>query len=59
VKCVIKGNSEEGKGVREYYEPECRYYDQVIVEKNYGEDWFCSEAEARKAGYVKAASCSR
>ena len=29
----------------------------AIVEEDIGESWFCTEAEARKAGYVKSKTC--
>jgi hypothetical protein len=29
----------------------------VIVEKDLGEDWFCTEKEAIKAGFTKASNC--
>ena len=32
-------------------------YDFVIIEKDKGEQWFCSEEEAKAAGYTKAKSC--
>lgn len=53
--CDIKGNIREGKKV--YYPPGCRYYDQVIVDKSYGDAWFCDESAAQAANYTKAASC--
>ena len=56
--CVIKGNIDlNNQSIKRYYYPGCAQYEFVIVEKDKGEDWFCSEAEAKKAGYVKAKSC--
>jgi len=37
--------------------PECDRYTLTVVEKYKGEDWFCTEAEAKKAGYVKSKNC--
>ena len=53
--CRIKGNIREGKPV--YYLPTCKYYDQVIVDEAFGDQWFCSTAEAQKAGFAPAQSC--
>jgi endonuclease YncB( thermonuclease family) len=58
--CQIKGNIEHaGRGRRLYYLPNCAQYQFVIVEKDLGEQWFCSEKEARSAGYTKAATCPK
>ncbi|MHA1401439.1 MAG: sunset domain-containing protein, partial [Candidatus Heimdallarchaeaceae archaeon] len=35
----------------------CKFYVASVVEKYRGEEWFCTEAEAKKAGYVKSKSC--
>ena len=56
--CIIKGNIDlNNQSIKRYYYPGCAQYKFVIVEKDKGEDWFCSEAEAEVAGYVKAKSC--
>ncbi|KKR67334.1 MAG: Thermonuclease family protein [Microgenomates group bacterium GW2011_GWA2_40_6] len=60
--CLVKGNIEKrsqgGEGGRKWYFFEgCSEYEAVIVEKELGEEWFCTEAEAVKAGYVKATNC--
>lgn len=57
-KCLIKGNiSRADNDQKTYHFPGCSGYQQVMVEKDLGEDWFCSEKEAEKAGYTKAANC--
>ena len=56
-KCAIKGNLDRDKKVWTYLTPGCSYYDVSIVEKFKGERWFCSEAEAIKAGYTKHGYC--
>jgi len=56
--CLIKGNIDKADGKRYYHLPECPQYSQTIVEKDLGEDWFCSEREAKKAGFVKSKTCS-
>ena len=53
--CAIKGNIREGKSV--YYLPSCAYYDQVIVDESFGDQWFCNANEAQKAGFTVAESC--
>ena len=55
--CVVKGNIDPQGGVKRYYIPGCAQYKYTIVEKDLGEAWFCSEAEAKQAGYTKAATC--
>jgi len=56
--CVIKGNIDiNDKSIKRYFLPGCVQYDFAIVEKDKGEQWFCTEAEAKKAGYVKSKRC--
>ena len=56
--CLIKGNiSRKSKQDKTYHFPDCSAYDQVMVEKDLGESWFCSEKEAENAGYVKSENC--
>jgi len=56
-KCVIKGNIDKAIGTRLYYYPGCAQYKFAIVEKDIGEDWFCTERQAQKAGFKKAETC--
>ncbi|MFP7571549.1 thermonuclease family protein [Marivita sp. S2033] len=51
--CTIKGNI-SSKGVRIYHVPGQDYYDATRISATKGEKWFCSEAEARAAGWRKA-----
>lgn len=53
--CVIKGNIKNGK--KTYHLPGCDNYDQTIIDASYGDAWFCTEKEARAAGFVKASGC--
>lgn len=56
--CLIKGNiSRQSKQDKTYHFPDCSAYSQVMVEKDLGESWFCSEKEAEKAGYIKSENC--
>ncbi|MEK9179370.1 MAG: thermonuclease family protein [Patescibacteria group bacterium] len=58
-KCIIKGNLENKRvsGRSLYYLPTCAQYKFVQVEKDLGEQWFCTEKEASLAGYLKPATC--
>lgn len=57
-KCLIKGNIDRHRpDEKTYYFPGCANYKQTMVEKDLGEDWFCSETEAEKAGFVKSTNC--
>jgi len=51
--CVIKGNLDRND-VRYYHLPEFRHYDQVEMNFEHGDRWFCSEEEAIKAGFTRA-----
>ena len=48
--CRIKGNISRG-GARIYHRPGQEHYDRTRISPARGERWFCSEAEARKAGW--------
>jgi len=58
-KCIIKGNLENKRtsGRKLYYLPNCAQYKFVQIEKDLGEQWFCTEKEASTAGYIKAGTC--
>lgn len=56
--CNIKGNIDD-KGVKTYFVPGCAQYQFTVIEKNRGEEYFCSEQAARTAGYVKAETCKK
>ena len=51
--CDIKGNISQ-RGRRVYHTPASPAYASVKVDTAAGERWFCSEAEAEKAGWTKA-----
>ena len=51
--CNIKGNVNT-RGERIYHVPGQRYYEKTVIAASHGERWFCSEAEARKAGWRKS-----
>ena len=50
--CTIKGNINP-KGRRIYHVPGSASYGQTIIDESKGERWFCSDDEARAAGWVK------
>jgi micrococcal nuclease len=56
-KCVIKGNLDRDKNAWVYLRPDCSYYDVTVVEKFLGERWFCTESEAKRAGFTKFSYC--
>lgn len=55
--CNIKGNIDKNYYEKFYHLPGCLHYDEVIIEKDIGEGYFCTEKEALAAGFNKAAGC--
>lgn len=51
--CAIKGNI-SASGKRIYHVPGQRDYDATRITAEKGERWFCSEAQARRAGWRRA-----
>ncbi len=51
--CVIKGNINK-EGVKIYHVPEGEYYEKTVISPEYGERWFCTEAEAQANGWRKS-----
>ena len=56
-KCNIKANIDKNTKDRVYYVPGCVQYKTAIVEKDIGENWYCSEKEAVEAGFRKSERC--
>ncbi len=52
--CNIKGNISIETGERIFHVPGQEYYSATKISPQYGERWFCSEAEAWAAGWRKA-----
>lgn len=52
--CQIKGNVSINSGELIYHVPGQMFYADTKISPEYGERWFCSEAEARAAGWKKA-----
>lgn len=53
VGCQIKGNLDKWDQ-RWYHLPSFRHYDQIVINLDHGDRWFCSEQEAQKAGFKRA-----
>ncbi|WP_340116168.1 thermonuclease family protein [Pelagibius sp. 7325] len=49
--CLVKGNISINTGERIYHVPSGEYYSRTKINPAKGERWFCSEAEARAAGW--------
>jgi len=52
--CNIKGNISMRTGERIYHVPGGEVYNATVINPAKGERWFCSEAEARAAGWRKS-----
>lgn len=51
--CNIKGNVNT-QGERIYHVPGQKYYNDTRISASHGERWFCSEEEARAAGWRRS-----
>ncbi|HLD24308.1 MAG TPA: thermonuclease family protein [Patescibacteria group bacterium] len=58
-KCVIKGNIDKATGDHFYHLPTCRHYNQIVLDEDMGEGFFCSEKEAQAEGFRLAPDCLR
>ncbi len=52
-RCAIKGNISKS-GTRIYHIPGGRFYGQTRINTSKGERWFCTEGEARAAGWRRS-----
>ncbi len=50
----IKGNVSYNSGERIYHVPGQYHYEDTVISASRGERWFCTEADARAAGWRKA-----
>lgn len=55
--CVIKGNYHKGTKERVYHLPDCYNYTQININPNESDRWFCTEDEAKAAGFIKSLDC--
>ena len=52
--CVIKGNINIRTGKKIYHVPGGEHYNDVTIETEAGERWFCTEDEAEENGWRRA-----
>lgn len=52
--CVIKGNVSIDTSEKIYHVPGGAFYDETIIRPDFGERWFCTEAEAIANGWRKS-----
>lgn len=57
-KCAIKGNHDLDRNDYLYLLPSCPYYAPVIIRRFEGDRWFCTESEAKKAGFKISSACA-
>ncbi len=53
--CNIKGNIRKGKKI--YHLSACKSYKTADIQLYNDDEWFCTEKEAREAGFTKATQC--
>lgn len=53
--CSIKGNIRDGK--KTYFLSSCGNYGDVIVSTSFGDQWLCTEREAKANGFNKSPTC--
>ncbi len=58
-KCTIKGNIDKATWAHLYHFPTCRHYNQIVLDEDMGEGFFCTEKEAQAAGFTLAPDCLR
>ncbi len=58
--CTIKGNISTSKGHEKIYHlPGCTSYNATVITTSAGERWFCTEKQAKDAGWRKALNCPK
>lgn len=55
--CLIKGNYRSDRQTKFYHSSDCYNYDKITVNLKEKDQWFCTEEEARQAGFVKSQDC--
>ncbi|MFH1561162.1 MAG: thermonuclease family protein [Patescibacteria group bacterium] len=55
--CTIKGNVSKTDNKKTYHFPGCGRYQDIPIELDLGDQWFCTEQEAKKAGFTKSKNC--
>lgn len=56
-KCNIKGNINTSNSKKYYRYTGCKYYPITLIQLHLGDKWFCTEAEAKNAGFTKGGDC--
>jgi len=57
--CLIKGNYRSANNARIYHMPDCYNYDKITIKPGTSDRWFCSEQEAKMAGFRKSLDCPK
>ncbi len=57
--CTIKGNISSPKKEKIYHLPGCASYKATVITTSDGERMFCTEKEAKDAGWRKALTCPK
>lgn len=55
--CLIKANVNTADGTKLYFFPGCNQYETTVIQRHHGDQWFCTEAQAKTAGFTKGKSC--
>ena len=55
--CTIKGNFRQDKDTKIYHTLDCYNYEKITVNEKEKDQWFCSENEAKLAGFTKSRDC--
>lgn len=56
-KCNIKGNHDLDREEFLYLLPTCPYYSLVTIKRFEGDQWFCNQTAAQKAGFTLSSAC--
>jgi len=57
--CTIKGNIDKSTGEHFYHLTTCPHYNQIVLDLDIGEKFFCTEKEAKEAGFEIASECDK
>ncbi len=57
--CDIKGSINPVTKEKTYTLPSCDRYSLTVIEKFKGENWYCTEMEAKKAGFTRSTNCKK
>lgn len=57
--CLIKGNYRSADTTRIYHTPDCYNYNKITIKPGTSDRWFCTEDEAKLAGFTKSQDCPK